>query len=105
VHQFDAENYLLKDRGIPEENIRRLKNVKKKARAHLQDYAKRSAEIRNEKKTPYELYAEKAAETNEDTRLVVNGDPLAAEEPSVLKLVKPVKKIIKTPFNFDIDVE
>jgi transposase InsO family protein/DNA-binding transcriptional ArsR family regulator len=106
VYRFDAENYLLKDRGIPEENIRRLKNAKKKARAHLQDYAKRAAEVRNEKKTPYELYAEQKAETYaEEPRKVVNGDPVSVEAPPVLHLVKPAKKIIKTPFNFDIDVD
>jgi hypothetical protein len=98
VHQFDAENYLLKDRGIPEENIRKLKSAKKKARAHLQDYAKRAAEVRNEKKTPYELYVEQTAETNEDMRLVVNGDPI---QTPALSIVKTPKRKIRGIFDVD----
>jgi transposase InsO family protein len=77
VYQFDAENEFFKDRGIPEENIRKLRASRKKAREHLQDYAKGAAEIRREKKTPYEILAGQTAEVIEDKREVVGGEPLA----------------------------
>jgi hypothetical protein len=79
VYQFDAENELFKDRGIPEENIRRMRASQKKAREHLQDYAKGAAEIRREKKTPYEILAGQTAAIPpviEDKREVAGGEPL-----------------------------
>jgi hypothetical protein len=79
IYQFDAENELFKDRGIPEENIRRVRASQKKAREHLQEYAKGAAEIRREKKTPAELLAERTAgipHVLEDTREVAGGEPL-----------------------------
>jgi hypothetical protein len=88
VYMFDAENDFLKDRGIPEENIRRLKNAKKQANAHLNNYAKKADKIRKEIKTPYELHAEQTAEVEaEELQLVVGGDPIIAR-PNI-KLHKP----------------
>ena len=98
IYQFDAENGFLKDRGIPEENIRRLRKAQKKSRAHLQDYAKNASKIVNEKKAPYELYAEKTEETIADERLVVNGDPV---QTPALSLVKTSKRKIKGIFDVD----
>jgi hypothetical protein len=80
VYQFDAENEFFKDRGIPEENIRKLRASRKKAREHLQDYAKNAGDIRRNVKTPAELLAERTAVIPpiiEDTREVAGGEPLA----------------------------
>jgi transposase InsO family protein len=78
VYQFDAENDLLKDRGIPEENVRKLRSIQKKARVHLNDYAKNADEIRHNKKTPYEILAAANPNTAGDEREVAGGEPLAA---------------------------
>jgi transposase InsO family protein len=82
VYQFDAESELFKDRGIPEENIRRVLNARKKSREHLKRYAKNAEEIRGKTKSPAELLAENAAQTapevSEDEREVAGGEPLAA---------------------------
>ncbi|MDR3302074.1 MAG: Mu transposase C-terminal domain-containing protein [Spirochaetaceae bacterium] len=83
IYQFDAVNEFFKDRGIAEENIRRVRNAQKKAREHLQDFAQSAAEVRRSKKTPAELLAEQARfrvipGANSFKNLeVVGGEPLA----------------------------
>ena len=95
VFQFDAENSFLKDRGIPEENIRRLKAAQKKTRAHLYEYGKGAEEIRATVKSPFEILAEQAQgrEVFEEERLVVNGLPLS--KPELTLVEKPRSKLIK----------
>jgi hypothetical protein len=82
VYQFDAVNDFFKDRGIPEENLRRLRNAQKKKQEHLKQHAKNAEEIRGNTKSPAELLAEKfTAQTvpfiEEDSREVAGGEPLA----------------------------
>jgi transposase InsO family protein len=83
VYQFDAVNDFFKDRGIPEENVRKVKAAQKKAREKLADYGKKAAEIRRDKKTPAEILA---AQTGAwvlpdsdafENREVAGGEPLA----------------------------
>lgn len=66
VYLFDAESDFFKDRGIAEEQLRRVRGVQKKAREHIERYP-RSEEIRRAKKTPAELLAlqEEKREENE----------------------------------------
>ena len=94
IYQFDAENNVLKDRGIPEENIRRLRNIQKKTRAHLKEYAKDAAEIRSGIKKPYEILAEQNKEALEDERLVVNGSPLGTPGMQIVDTPKTKKQKI-----------
>ena len=98
VWQFDAENNFLKDRGIPEENIRNLKSTKKKTRTHLKDYAKGAPEIRQMVKTPAEIYAEEALK-------VSGGEPLIEKALPAFTLVEPKPKKPVMGFFDDLDVE
>jgi transposase InsO family protein len=91
VYQFDAENDFFKDRGLPEENLRRVRNAQKKSREHLKKYAKNADEIRGRTKSPAELLAEEtaaqtAAYISDDVREVAGGEPLAAINKRRLRL-------------------
>jgi transposase InsO family protein/transposase len=83
VYQFDAVNDFFKDRGIPEENIRKVRAAQKKAREHLADYGNKATDIQRDKKTPAELLAEQSAACtipaaiSFENREVVGGEPLA----------------------------
>jgi transposase InsO family protein len=90
VYQFDAVSDFFKDRGIPEENLRRVRGAQKKTREHLKNYAKNADEIRKNTKSPAELLAGQAAQTapviEEDTREVAGGEPLAVINKRRLRL-------------------
>ena len=90
VYQFDAESDVFKDRGIPEENLRRVRNAQKNSREHLKRYAKNADEIWRETKTPAELLAEQTAQKTPaacgDTREVAGGEPLAVINKRRLRL-------------------
>jgi transposase InsO family protein/transposase len=58
IYLMDAESDVLKDFGIPEENIRAQRTAQRAARAHITKYAKENLRI---VKSPAELMAEQAA--------------------------------------------
>ena len=93
VYQFDAESDLFKDKGITEEQLRKVRRLQKKAREHIDAYP-RSEEIRQARKTPAELLAERMAADEEsqiiegllETKKVVGGEPLAPRRKRTLRL-------------------
>ena len=93
VFQFDAESDVFKDRGITEENLRAVRKERKKAREHLKDY-RWDEDIRNARKTPAQLLAEKMAADEEtqviegflESKKVVGGEPLAPRRKRTLRL-------------------
>ena len=92
VYQFDAESDLFKDRGITEENLRAVRKEQKKAREHLKDY-RWNEDIRNARKTPAQLLAEKMEAESEglvpdeiESKKVVGGEPLAPKRKRTLRL-------------------
>ena len=90
VFQFDAESDVFKDRGITEENLRAVRKERKKAREHLKDY-RWDKDIRNARKTPAQLLAEKIEEQEPvpdalESKKVVGGDPLAPRRKRTLRL-------------------
>jgi hypothetical protein len=97
TYLFDAENDVLKDFGIPEENMRAQRTAQRTARAHLSKYAKDASNIRQITKSPAELAAEET-KNMADERLVVNGDPI---QTSTLSLVKTPKRKIRGIFDVD----
>ena len=89
IYQFDAVNDFFKDRGIPEENLRKVRAAQKKAREHLSDYAKNAGSIRGGMKTPAEILAEQTAGQEPSVladRKVAGGEPLAAIQKRRLRL-------------------
>ena len=91
IYQFDAESDFFKDRGIPEENLRRARTAQKNSREHLKKYAKNADEIRRNAKSPAELLAEKTAAADapygaEDAREVAGGEPLVVINKRRLRL-------------------
>jgi len=97
TYLFEAESDVLKDFGIPEENMRAQRTAQRTARNHLTKFAKEASEIRQIVKSPAELAAEKA-DNAADERLVVNGDPI---QTSTLSLVKTPKRKIRSIFDVD----
>lgn len=92
VYQFDAESDLFKDRGITEENLRAVRKEQKKAREHLKDY-RWNEDIRNARKTPAQLLAEKMEAESEvqvpdeiESKKVVGGGPLVPKRKRTLRL-------------------
>ena len=93
VYQFDAESDLFKDKGITEEQLRKVRRLQKKAREHIDAYP-RSEEIRQARKTPAELLAERMAADEEsqiiegllETKKVVGGEPLVPRRKRTLRL-------------------
>jgi hypothetical protein len=84
---FDAENLAFS--GVPQEDIQKIRQLKKEANTLVKKYNKKKAEYDAAQfKTPAELYAEE----EERELQVVNGKPLPAIEPEK----KPRKsKLIK----------
>jgi hypothetical protein len=84
---FDAENLTFS--GVPQEDIQKIRKLKKEANTLANKYNKKKAEYDAAQfKTPAELYAEE----EERELQVVNGEPLPAVEPEK----KPRKsKLIK----------
>jgi len=76
TYLFDAESDVLKDFGIPEENMRAQRTAQRTARNHLTKYAKEASEVRHTVKSPAELMAEEANNSAVDERKVVNGSPI-----------------------------
>jgi vacuolar-type H+-ATPase subunit E/Vma4 len=99
TYLFEAESDVLKDFGIPEENMRAQRTAQRTARTHLTKFAKEASEIRQAVKSPAELAAGKAQAMAEE-RMVVGGEPIAEKEHPELKLVTPKRKIRGI---FDID--
>jgi putative transposase len=97
TYLFDAESDVLKDFGIPEENIRAQRTAQRTARTHLSKYAKEASEIRQIAKSPAQLMAE--ASTTEDDRLVVNGDLIS--RPHTALVTEFPKRKIKGIFDVD----
>jgi transposase InsO family protein len=97
TYLFEAESDVLKDFGIPEENMRAQRTAQRTARNHLTKFAKEASEIRQIVKSPAELAAEESNNAA-DERLVINGDPIMT---SKLSLVKTPKRKIKGIFDFD----
>jgi transposase InsO family protein len=97
IYLFEAESDVLKDFGIPEENMRAQRIAQRTARTHLTKFAKEASEIRRIVKSPAELAAEESKNTA-DERLVVNGDPIQAP---VLSIAKTPKRKIKGIFDVD----
>ena len=91
VFQFEAESDLFKDKGITEENLRRVRKVQKRAREHLKDY-RWDKDIRNARKTPAQILAEQTAEregvqsADIEAKKVVGGEPLAPRRKRTLRL-------------------
>ena len=91
VFQFEAESDLFKDKGITEENLRRVRKVRKQAREHLKDY-RWDKDIRNARKTPAQILAEQTAEregvqsADIEAKKVVGGEPLAPRRKRTLRL-------------------
>ena len=93
VFQFDAESDVFKDRGITEENLRAVRKEQRQAREHLKDY-RWDEDIRNARKTPAQLLAEKMAADEEtqviegflEAKKVVGGEPLAPRRKRTLRL-------------------
>ena len=90
VYQFDAESDLFKDRGITEENLRAVRKEQRQAREHLKDY-RWDKDIRNARKTPAQLLAEKIEEPDPvpnalESKKVVGGEPLAPRRKRTLRL-------------------
>jgi transposase InsO family protein len=92
VYLFDAEHFVLS--GVPEEDMRKMGKLRKDMKGLEKKYNRKKAEYdQGVFKTPAEAYAEEAP------RKVVNGDPIAAEAPPALELVKPAKKKIISIFD------
>ena len=93
VFQFEAESDVFKDRGITEENLRAVRKEQRQAREHLKDY-RWDKDIRNARKTPAQLLAEKMAADEEtqviegflEAKKVVGGEPLAPRRKRTLRL-------------------
>lgn len=90
VFQFDAESDVFKDRGITEENLRAVRKEQRQAREHLKDY-RWDKDIRNARKTPAQLLAEKIEEPDPvpnalESKKVVGGEPLAPKRKRTLRL-------------------
>ena len=96
TYLFEAESDVLKDFGIPEENMRAQRTAQRTARNHLTKFAKEASEIRQTVKSPAELAAEESKYADE--RLVVNGDPI---QTSTLSIVKTPKRKIRGIFDVD----
>ena len=96
TYLFEAESDILKDFGIPEENMRAQRTAQRTARNHLTKFAKEASEIRQTVKSPAELAAEESEYADE--RLVVNGDPI---QTSTLSIVKTPKRKIRGIFDVD----
>jgi transposase InsO family protein/transposase len=100
TYLFDAESDVLKDFGIPEENIRSQRTAQRTARSHLAKFAKDASDIRQAAKSPAALRAEAEAATA-DGRLVAGGDPLPAQTSGFALAPKPAKRKIKGIFDVD----
>ena len=90
VFQFEAESDVFKDRGITEENLRAVRKEQRQAREHLKDY-RWDKDIRNARKTPAQLLAEKVEEPEPvpnalESKKVVGGEPLAPRRKRTLRL-------------------
>ncbi|QEJ99488.1 Mu transposase C-terminal domain-containing protein [Treponema phagedenis] len=91
VYQFDAESDLFKDKGITEESLRAVRKMQRQAREHLKDY-RWDEDIRNARKTPAQLLAEKMEADAQDiddvlaTKKVVGGEPLVQRRKRTLRL-------------------
>jgi len=91
VYLFDAEHLALS--GVPEEDIRKMSKLRKDMKGLEKKYNRKKAEYdKGVFKTPAETYAE-------EERMVVNGDPLVADEPPNLKLVEPANKKYRSLFD------
>jgi transposase InsO family protein len=100
TYLFDAESDVLKDFGIPEENLRAQRTAQRTARNHLSKYAKQASEIRQSVKSPAELMAEEAL-TFVDERLVVNGSSVHSSVLSIVEMPKSPKRKIRSIFDID----
>jgi transposase InsO family protein len=100
TYLFEAESDVLKDFGIPEENMRAQRSAQRTARNHLTKYAKEASEIRLIVKSPAELMAEEAS-NSVDERLVVNGSPLRSSVLSIVDTPKTPKRKIRSIFDVD----
>ena len=81
---------MFKDRGITEENLRAVRKEQRQAREHLKDY-RWDKDIRNARKTPAQLLAEKIEEPEPvpnalESKKVVGGEPLAPRRKRTLRL-------------------
>jgi hypothetical protein len=86
VYLFDAEHLAFS--GVVQEDIQKMKKLRKDMKELEKKYNRKKEEYdKGVFKTPAETYAE-------ETRKVVNGSPVIADEPPALKLVKPAKKKI-----------
>jgi transposase InsO family protein len=95
-------NCEFKDTGITEENVRKVKRIRKQANKHLEKYQNAINEIKKDKKTQLEELREaEAAEMAETVLKVVNGEPITNNSQRILTLVEPTKKKYKTPFDVD----
>ncbi|GHV93222.1 hypothetical protein AGMMS50268_37250 [Spirochaetia bacterium] len=100
TYLFEAESDVLKDFGIPEENMRAQRKAQKTARNHLSKFARNASEIRQSIKSPAELMAEEVTNA-QDERQVVNGDPLSGPALQISEFPKPKKKKYKGIFDVD----
>jgi len=96
TYLFEAESDVLKDFGIPEENMRAQRTAQRTARTHLSKFAKEASEIRQMVKSPAELAAEESNNAA-DERLVVNGSPLV----TIVDTPKTPKRKIRSIFDVD----
>jgi hypothetical protein len=100
VYLFDAEHPAFS--GVAREDIQKMGKLKRDMKELEKKYNRKKEEYdKGVFKTPAELMAERA-DVVADQRMVVNGEPLGAEAPSGLKLVKPERRKIITPFS-DVD--
>jgi hypothetical protein len=100
TYLFEAESDVLKDFGIPEENMRAQRTAQRTARTHLTKYAKEASEIRQIVKSPAELAAEESNNAV-DEQMVVNGDPVRFTIPGIVESPKIPKRKIRGIFDVD----
>jgi putative transposase len=82
------------DSGVTEENVRKVKRLRKQANQHLEKYQSAINEIKKDRKTQLEELREaEAAEMAETVLKVVGGEPISSKKEQVLKIIKPKKKI------------
>ena len=104
----EAYSDVLKDLGIPEENLRRQRKAQKKSRQHLKKYGQHAAAIRRSRKSPAQLLAEekqnevKLTPQVEQEIQVVNGNIELPYSPDngrtgEIKIIKYPKKKKRKP--------
>jgi transposase InsO family protein/transposase len=98
TYLYDADSGVLKDRGIKEENNRKVTLLRKAARKHMEKYQNAINEIRKDKKTQLE---ELRALEQPVLLKVVGGNSIPSENPQGLALVKNTKPKIKGIFDAD----